>query len=427
MLKAKILTLQTSWKKFTGSTKNTIMLRLSLFLLLAFFFVQASPLQDAIDRAPIGATLELSAGKYLGNIYIDKPLSIIAKDDGVFIDGNFSGNTISINSSYVTLKNLNIINSGRQMHTLDSAVLIKEAAHITISHCKIKNSLYGINMYMVEDSNISNNTISSIQADIQLKGDGLKVWHSHNNTFANNTLREVRDATFNYSHNNTIKNNTFSNNRLALQFGMSHNNKIINNTFKYNSSSLVFMGGMDTNVSNNAILSSKGSAGIGLLVKDVKNFHFENNRVSFNGVGIYIDSKSLEMGMQRYFIHNTITYNKEALHFHKDIQNNTLINNTFVGNIDDVVKNTQQNTTFSNTIHHNYWDRYEGFDKNGDNIGDRAFKMYIYADQLWQYDHRLKFFYASPMISILNFISELTPVIEPVLILEDSAPFMIKE
>jgi len=52
--------------------------------------------------------------------------------------------------------------------------------------------------------------------------------------------------------------------------------------------------------------------------------------------------------------------------------------------------------------------------------------MYIYADQLWQYDHRLKFFYASPMISILNFISELTPVIEPVLILEDEAPLMDK-
>jgi len=403
------------------------MIRLLFFTLLPLYFLHASPLQDAINKAHPGATITLSPGSYLGNIIINKPLRLIAKEKGVYIDGNFSGNTISINSSNVTLENLNIINSGTQMHKLDSAILVKKAKHIKITHCNIKNVLYGINLYMVEDSNISYNTISSINADIQLRGDALKVWHSHHNTFAYNTITDVRDATFNYSHNNTITHNTFLNSRLALQFGMSHKNSITHNTFKYNSSSLVFMGGMDTNVSDNAILSSKGNAGIGLLIKNVKNFHFENNRVSFNAVGIYVDSKSIEMGMQRYFIHNIITYNKEALHFHKDIQNNTITNNTFEGNIDDVVKNTQQNTTFYNIVHHNYWDRYEGFDRDGDNIGDRHFQMYIYADQLWQYDHRLKFFYASPMISILNFISELTPVIEPILILEDEAPLMIKE
>ncbi len=402
------------------------MIRLLFLLGLSFSFVYPSALQDAINKAPLGATLKLSAGKYVGNIVINKPLTIKGIDSGVFIDGNFSGNTITIKSSNVTLENLNIINSGTKMYQLDSAVLIKESKHILIKECSIKNSLYGINMYMVQDSNISHNFISSIQADIQLKGDALKVWHSHKNIFAYNTIKDVRDSSFNYSHNNLIKNNTFINNRLSLQFGMSHKNKIIKNTFKYNSSSLVFMGGMDTNVSFNTILSSKGSAGIGLLVKNVHNFHFENNRLSFNGVAIYVDSKSIETGMQRFFINNTITYNKEALHFHKDIQNNTMINNIFEGNIDDVVKNTQQNTTFSNTIHHNYWDRYQGFDTNDDNIGDRAFKMYIYADQLWQYDHRLKFFYASPLMSMLNFLTKVAPFIEPVLILEDTQPLISK-
>ncbi len=402
------------------------MIRLLFLLGLSFSFVYPSALQDAINKAPLGATLKLSAGKYVGNIVINKPLTIKGIDSGVFIDGNFSGNTITIKSSNVTLENLNIINSGTKMYQLDSAVLIKESKHILIKECSIKNSLYGINMYMVQDSNISHNFISSIQADIQLKGDALKVWHSHKNIFAYNTIKDVRDSSFNYSHNNLIKNNTFINNRLSLQFGMSHKNKIIKNTFKYNSSSLVFMGGMDTNVSFNTILSSKGSAGIGLLVKNVHNFHFENNRLSFNGVAIYVDSKSIETGMQRFFINNTITYNKEALHFHKDIQNNTMINNIFEGNIDDVVKNTQQNTTFSNIIHHNYWDRYQGFDTNDDNIGDRAFKMYIYADQLWQYDHRLKFFYASPLMSMLNFLTKVAPFIEPVLILEDTQPLISK-
>lgn len=400
------------------------MKKLVYFFILSLYILDASPLQNAIDKARPGSILELSAGRYFGNITIDKELTIIGKEDGVYIDANKSGNVVSIYSSNVTLKNLNIINSGTQMHTLDSAILINRSKNIHISRCKIKESLYGINMYMVEDSNISDNFISSIKNEISLRGDALKIWHSNNNLIKNNTLDGVRDSTLTYSNSNTIEANTFTNSRFALHLSLSHQNTIKNNTYRYNSVALMLMGAKDTNITDNKILSSKGEAGIGLLLKEVSNLHFENNRVSFNGQGIYVDSKSEETGMQRYIQNNTITYNKEALHFHKDIQNNTLTNNIFLGNIDDVVKNTRNNTTFYNIVHHNYWDRYEGFDTNKDFIGDRSYKIYIYADQLWQYDHRVKFFYASPIMSILNFLTQVAPFIEPVLILEDTEPLI---
>ncbi len=50
--------------------------------------------------------------------------------------------------------------------------------------------------------------------------------------------------------------------------------------------------------------------------------------------------------------------------------------------------------------------------------------MFQYADRLWHYNNKVKFFYATPIISILNFILSLAPFVEPVLLLEDTKPIV---
>ena len=70
---------------------------------------------------------------------------------------------------------------------------------------------------------------------------------------------------------------------------------------------------------------------------------------------------------------------------------------------------------------------YEGFDKDGDNIGDTPHKVYQYADQLWVYNPDVKFFYGSPVISLLNFLAKLAPFTSPLFLMEDKKPkVMIK-
>ena len=63
-------------------------------LLLLIFFISslwANILQETIDSAPLGATLKLPAGIYKGNIVINKPITILGKEDGVIIDGGGIG------------------------------------------------------------------------------------------------------------------------------------------------------------------------------------------------------------------------------------------------------------------------------------------------------------------------------------------------
>jgi nitrous oxidase accessory protein len=400
------------------------MIKILLLLISLISALTANILQETIDNAPLGATLKLSAGIYSGNITINKPITILGKEDGVIIDGGGVGKVITINSSNVILKNLTIKNSGTQMYNLDSAIFINKSKNSEISNCKILNSLYGIDMLMVEDSIISNNFITSYSNDISLRGDALKIWHSNNNIISNNTIDKVRDVTLNYSNNNKIVDNLVTNSRFAMSINYSKNNFVKENIFKYNSVSLMLMMAKDTKIINNSMLSSKGAAGIGIMIKGGDQLLFDNNSIKYNANAFYIDSALKETGMKRYILNNDISYNKEALHFHLTIRNNTFSNNSFVGNIDDVVKSAASFETRSNVVEYNYWDRYAGFDTNGDNIGDTSHKMYQYADRLWHYNNKVKFFYASPIMALLNFLAQVAPFIDPILLLEDTKPIV---
>ena len=397
-------------------------MRLFLLLLILTSYSFANILQEAIDKASPYSTINLSNATYIGNITINKPLNIIGKDDNVIIKGTSSGSVIKINSSNVTLKNLTITNSGDRMDKIDSAISIQKALHVEINNCKLLNSLYGIDMDMVSSSKILNNDITSKNKDISLRGNALKMYYSHNNLIQDNTIEYSRDVTLNYSNNNIFKNNTFKHNRFSTHLSMSNKNKFISNKYVYNSVSIMLMGAMDTNITNNTIQSSNGASGIGIVMGKVSNLIFEHNVVKYNAKALYIEGLEKRKGIKRYINHNDIIYNGEALHFHASIKDNKITHNNIYGNIDDVVKDSGSKFSNSNIVEYNYWDRYAGFDRDKDGIGDTPHSIYQYADQLWHYNHKVKFFYASPIMTLMNFLANLAPFIEPNLLLVDEKP-----
>ena len=395
-----------------------------VFLLLFSFVISsfANILQDAIDKAQPYSTLKLPSGIYSGRLIINKPITIIGKDKGVVIDGENRGRVITISSSNVILRNLTIRGSGSQMISLDSAIQLNKANHCEISHCRILDSLYGIDMIMSNHTLISDNYITSKKESIEFRGNALKIWYSNNNIIKNNIIEYSKDSTLTYSNNNLLENNTFLNNRFAIHIELSKNNTIKKNNFKYNSVAIMLMMAKDTNITHNKILSAKGANGIGVVLKSTSNLLFQNNLVKYNALGIYIDTKQTEKGIQRKFLNNTIAYNKEGIDFHNVIINNKIVNNNFYANIEDVVKSATEYKKELNIVQYNYWDRYCGFDRDKNNIGDTPQIIYEYANQLWQYNHKIKFFYASPIMALLDFLIKLAPFIEPIMIIEDTKP-----
>jgi len=394
------------------------------FLLVETLF--ANVLQDAIDKAPAGSILKLPAGVYKGSIIIDKPLSIIGQSKGVVIDGENNGTVITTKGSYITLKNLTIINSGSRHENLDAAIKLSDGKQNEITNCQIKNCLFGIDVQMVNNSIIQDNNITSKNLDLGLRGDGLRLWYSNDNIIRHNRLYKSRDMVVWYSHGNLIENNYAEYCRYSLHFMYAGKNYVKNNTYKFNSVGIFFMYSQDTIAEGNVVQSSLGATGMGIGLKDASNFTLKNNTVIYCAQGLYIDRSPFEPDTHNIIEDNKILYNAEAIHFHSLSIHNIIKNNIIQGNIEDVINDSNRDRTEHNEIVGNYWDNYEGFDKNNDGIGDTSHKVYQYADQLWVFNPDVKFFYGSPVISLLNFLSRLAPFSKPLFLMEDKKPKISK-
>jgi nitrous oxidase accessory protein len=384
----------------------------------------ASVLQQAIDNAKPGSKLTLPEGVYVGNIVINKPLMIEGKSHKTVIRGDGNGTVVRINASHVTLKNLSIRHSGAEHERVDAGISLQKAAYCRIENCRITDALFGIDMAEVTHSEIIGNYIESKPFALGLRGDGIRLWYSNDNHLAKNHLYRSRDFVVWYSHGNLIEKNTGEYGRYSLHFMYTGKNIVKDNVYKHNSVGIFFMYSQDTVATGNVIENSLGTTGLGIGMKDASNFTLKDNTIIYCARGLFIDRSPYEPDTVNTIENNRIIYNSEGIHFHSLSLNNRFIGNIFKGNIENVINDSYNTKVTENYFDGNYWDDYEGFDRNGDGIGDNPYTYYAYADKIWLLNPNLKFFYGSPVISILNFLAKLAPFSEPVKLVSDKHPKM---
>jgi len=383
-------------------------------------------LQEAINKAKAGSRLDLPAGVYHGNIVINKPLIIDGKNKKAIIEGDGKGTVITIRSSGVTIKNVTIRHSGAEHERVDAGISLSKVEQCTIENCKIVDCLFGIDMAQVSRSEINGNYIESKPFALGLRGDGIRLWYSNDNHLSHNHLYKSRDFVVWYSHGNLIEKNRGEYGRYSLHFMYTGKNFVKNNVYKHNTVGIFFMYSQDTVATGNIIENSLGTTGLGIGMKDGSNFVLRNNTIIYCARGLFLDRSPYEPDSVNIIENNHIVYNSEGIHFHSLSLNNTFTNNTFKGNIENVVNDSYNTGVDKNTFDGNYWDDYEGFDKNNDGVGDGAYTFYAYADKVWLLNPNIKFFYGSPVISILNFLAKLAPFSEPVLLVHDKHPKMFE-
>jgi nitrous oxidase accessory protein len=397
-----------------------------LILLSIGVFLNASILQKTIDSAKSGSKLTLQSGIYKGNIVINKPLIIEGDNQKAVIEGDGKGTVITIKSDFVTLKNLTIRGSGSEHERVDAGIKLFKTKHCKIINNKIVDVLFGIDIQEANDNNISYNYITSKPYDIGLRGDAIRLWYSNYNTLSHNHITRSRDFVVWYSHENVIAYNYGELGRYSLHFMYTGKNIVKNNTFVKNSVGIFFMYSKDTVATQNTIKSSIGTTGLGIGMKDCSNYTITDNKILYCARGLYIDRSPFEPGSTNMIKNNYILYNSEGVHFHSLSLNNIFKNNIFKGNIEDVTNDSYNTKVTQNRWDGNYWDRYEGFDRDHDGIGDTPFDEFFYADKMWLLNPNIKFFYASPVISAINFFTKLAPISEPVKLLTDNHPKMVE-
>lgn len=382
------------------------------------------PFQDLVDRAEPGSVITPPPGIYAGPVVINKPLTI---DGGgkVTIDAGDRGTVMIVNEGGVTLRGVHLTGSG-DSHDTDDSCLDVRGDRNTVEDVQVDNCLFGIDLKQVNHSTIKNNSIRSKDRELGVRGDGLRLWYSNDNLIEGNQIIDSRDMVAWYSHRNTYRNNIGKRSRYSIHFMFANDNVVEGNRFYDNAVGVYFMYTEGGVVRNNVISHATGATGMGIGFKEASGTIIENNEIIYCAIGIGSDLSPFQPDSTIEIHGNRFAYNGIGIQFNSETGGSRVIDNMFEGNLTQVAYGARGNEAGKNYWEGNYWDDYQGFDRNGDGFGDSPHQLMSYSDQIWMELPVARFFRSSPVMELLDFLERLAPFSAPDLILRDEKPRFVK-
>ena len=384
------------------------------------------PFQDLVDKAAAGSILKPPPGIYSGPVVINKPL-IIEGAGKVTIDAGDRGTVMVLNASDSAIRGVHLTGSG-DSHDTDDSCLDVRGHRNTIENVEIDNCLFGLDLKQSNNNIVRGNTIRSKDRELGVRGDGLRLWYSNDNLIEKNQVIDSRDMVAWYSHKNIFRDNLGRRSRYSIHFMFANDNIVERNAFYDNAVGVYFMyteGGL---VRDNIISHATGATGMGIGFKEASGTVIENNEIIYCGIGIGSDLSPFQPDSTIEIRGNRFAYNGTGILFNSETGGNNMIDNIFEGNLTQVAYggHGDNNNSPKNVWSGNYWDDYQGFDRNADGIGDKTHELYAYADQIWMEMPVARFFRSSPVMELLDFLERLAPFSTPDLILRDEKPRFIK-
>jgi nitrous oxidase accessory protein len=377
-------------------------------------------LQTLVDATPEGGVLRPPPGTYAGPVVLTRPI-VIDGAGAVRVSGEDVGTVMTLHGKQITVQGLTIEHSGKRHENLDSCIRLENASFNVVRDNELEGCLIGVDLRQSDSNIVRRNRIRGTEPELDIRGDAMRIWRSNDNRIENNVIVDHRDVLFEYSNRNLLLGNTISNGRYGTHFMNASDNVAKGNVYTHNSVDLFSMYSDDLCLIDNRITHANGPAGIGIGLKEASRLTIENNEILGNAIGLYVDGSPFEPDSANKIRGNRWAFNAVAVEFHSNNPGNTFERNAFSSNYSDVVAQGGDGAT-ATKWRRNFWDAYEGFDRQRRGVGETPFEIYAYADQLWSDVPMTSFYRGSPVFEAIDFLARLAPFSQPRLVLRDEEP-----
>jgi nitrous oxidase accessory protein len=371
-------------------------------------------IKKAISTSHPGDTIYVKPGVYKeGNIIIEKSLTIIGENFPL-LDGDNKVEIFTIHANNVTITGLKFINTGIASINDLAAIKVLDSKGLRIINNRFENTFFGIHFSNSSQSWIEDNQLQSDATSEHQIGNGIHLWKCNHITVNNNTIKGQRDGIyFEFVTNSLItKNYSQGNIRYGLHFMFSHNNEYRENTFINNGAGVAVMYTTGVKMINNTFEHNWGSSSYGLLLKDIRDSFVTGNRFIQNSIGIFMEGSS-----RIEFKENSFIQNGYAVKLQASCDDNVFVKNNFSANTFDMATN---GTLVLNKVNGNYWDRYDGYDLNKDNIGDVAYHPLSMYSMIVEQMPAAVLLWRSFLVLLMDKAEKAIPAITPENLRDDS-------
>lgn len=324
----------------------------------------------AASMIATNGTIRVQRGLYKEGapIVIERPL-VLHGEEGAVLDGEEKYQVITIKKAdHVTIEGLKIQNSGASFIEDLAGIRVIESQACKIFNNEFINNTYAIYLEKTKECLVQNNKIVSNAVDEIKSGNGIHVWNGTGNIIDSNSVAGHRDGIYlEFANSGLIRNNKITKNiRYGLHFMQSNNTIYEKNIFTENGAGVAVMYSTKIKMIDNQFTRNAGPTSYGLLLKDISDSIILRNEFIDNTIGIYMEGTN-----RSFFKNNQIIDNGWGLKIMGNCEADEFKLNNFIGNTFEVVTNSSHSW---NTFKNNYWSQYDGFDLNGDGIGDKPYR-----------------------------------------------------
>lgn len=375
--------------------------------------VAVGELQAALARAVPGEVLRLAPGIHRGGLVITQSVTLTGQP-GAVIDGGGSGSVLTVDAPGVHIENLVITGSGLRLSTEDSGIFITDKGDGAIVNGNtLADNLIGVFLKGPDAAIVMDNRIEG-RRDLRVneRGNGVQLWNTPGSVVEGNSIRYGRDGIFvTTSRDNLFRNNEFSDLRFAVHYMYTNDSAVIGNISRGNKVGYALMYSSRLEVRDNL---SEGDIDRGVFFNFANDSNISDNTVepARQGAG---PEKCVFVYNSNY---NTVHGNhfeacQIGIHFTAGSEQNTIWENSFIGNRNQVKYVGTRELEWSRDGRGNYWSDHVSFDLDGDGLANQPYRPNSVTDQiLWRYP-LARFLMNSPVLQILAWAQSEFPALYP--------------